>query len=689
VTAWERWPVQRADRADLLGQRGKSHRGHFLSTLAVCLLGWTFCFVASAQMTDVLTYHNDNGRTGQTLHEQILTPANVNTNHFGKLWILPVDGKVDAQPLYAAGVTIPGKGEHNVLIVPTEHDSVYAFDADSTNIFWHVSMLGTNETPSDDRGCSQVEPEIGVTATPVIDRQLGPNGTVFIVAMSKNGSGSYFQRIHALDLATGIDRVAAVTVAATYPGTGDNSSGGYVIFDPAQYKERAGLLLLNGQIVTAWSSHCDIRPYTGWIMSYDEHTLSQTSILNVTPNGNEGAIWMAGDGLASDSSNNIYFLDGNGTFDPTLTTGGFPANGDFGNAFIKLSTASNVLAVADYFATYTNAYENDNDLDLGSGGELVLPDMIDGVGNTRQLAVGAGKDQNIYLVDRTNMGKFNPTNDNAIYQKLTNVLAGGVYSTPAYFNGTLYYGSVGDYIRAFPFVNARLTAISSQTPGTFVYPGATPGVSANGTSNAILWATENTSPAVLHAYDATNLTNELYNSSQAAGGRDQFGVGNKFITPTIASARVYVGTTNDVGVFGLLDQSTLTPLEVWRNAHFGNPSNVGAGADTASPAGDGVPNLIKYALGLNPTTPATGSQLSVESILPVSGQSYLSLTVNRTAQATDVTYIVEVSSNLVTWTSGPPFTVTVSNVSTQLVVRDNTPVGSATSRFIRLHVSDP
>ncbi len=181
----------------------------------------------------------------------------------------------------------------------------------------------------------------------------------------------------------------------------------------------------------------------------------------------------------------------------------------------------------------------------------------------------------------------------------------------------------------------------------------------------------------------------MYNSNQAPGGRDQFGVGNKFITPTIASARVYVGTTNDVGVFGLLDQTTLTPLEAWRNTNFGNPSNVGAGADTASPAGDGVPNLIKYALGLNPFAPATGSQLPVESILPVSGQNYLALTVNRTAQATDVTYIVEVSSDLVTWMSGPPFTVTISNVSTQLIVRENTPVGGATSRFIRLHVSDP
>ncbi len=425
-------------------------------------------------MTDVLTYHNDNGRTGQALHEQILTPANVNTNHFGRLWILPVDGKVDAQPLYAAGVSIPGKGEHNVLIVPTEHDSVYAFDADSTNIFWHVTMLGTNETTSDNRGCSQVTPEIGVTATPVIDRQLGPNGTVFVVAMSKNGAGSYFQRLHALDLATGTDRVAAVTVAAQYPGTGDSNNGSNVVFLASQYKERPGLLLLNGVIYTAWASHCDIRPYTGWIIGYDEHTLTQTSVLNVTPNGAEGAIWMAGDGLAVDASNNIYFLDANGTFDTSLTAGGLPLQQDYGNAFMKLTTTSNALAVADYFATYTNAYENANDLDLGSGGELVLPDMTDGLGNTRQLAVGAGKDAAIYLVDRNNMGKFNPTNDNAVYQKLTNVLAGGVYSTPAYFNGTLYYGAVGDYIKAFPFVSARLTGVSSQTPGTFAYPSATP-----------------------------------------------------------------------------------------------------------------------------------------------------------------------------------------------------------------------
>jgi hypothetical protein len=668
------------------------HQRQLAVSLTVCVAVASISLLiaapaARAQMTDVLTYHNDNARTGQALHEEILAPANVNTNHFGKLWVLAADGKVDAQPLYAAGILIPGKGVHNVLVVATEHDSVYAFDADATNMLWSVSLLGSGESPSDNRGCSQVTPEIGITATPVIDRQLGSNGTVFVVAMSKNGS-TYFQRLHALDLATGADRVAAETVTASYPGTGDNSNGGNVIFDPAKYKERPGLLLLNGVIYTAWSSHCDARPYTGWIMGYTEQTLTQTNVLNVTPNGNEGAIWMAGDGLAADADGNIYFLDANGFFDTSFTASGFPANSDYGNAFIKLSTTANTLAVADYFTMSNAGTENSTDEDLGSGGELVLPDMLDAQNNTRHLAVGAGKDQIIYLVDRTNMGKFSSTT-NAIYQQVNGVLAGMVFSTPAYFNGTLYYCAVGDHIKALPFQNARLAAVSSQTPGTFGVPGATPGISANGTSNGIVWATENNSTAVLHAYDATNLANELYNSSQAAGSRDHFGVGNKFITPTIASARVYVGTTNGVGVFGLLDQSTLTPLQMWRANHFGNPSNVGVGADTAAPAGDGVPNLIKYALGLDPYATAAPSQLPTGSIQPDSGQSYLTLTVNTVAREPDVTYAVEVSGDLQTWTSGPPFTVTLTNTATQVIVRDNTPFGNALMRFIHLRVSDP
>jgi len=500
--------------------------------------------------TDVLTYHNDIARTGQNLTESILTTSNVTSATFGKIGFYPVDGRVDAQPMYASNVTVPGKGTHNVLIAPTEHDSVYAFDADSGSILWQTSTLAGGETPSDPRNCGQVSPEIGVTATPAIDRTRGPNGAVYVVAMSKNGS-TYHQRLHALDLALGTELFGGpVEVQASYPGTGDNSNGTDVIFDPAQYKERVGLLLMNGIVYTGWASHCDIQPYTGWIIAYDASTLLQTSVLNVVPNGGQGALWASGAGLAADSLGNIYFLDANGDFDTSMNASGFPSNGDFGNAFIKLSTSGG-LAVADYFEMFNQQQENSTDTDLGSGGALVLPDLTGGAGQTVHLAVGAGKDTNIYVVNRDAMGKFNP-NSNNIYQELAGALPGGAYSMPAYFNGTVYYGAVSNPIKAFTITNAKLsTAPAFQTSNTFAYPGATPSISANGTSNAIVWAVENTNPAVLHSYSATNL-NELYNSNQAPGGRDQFGAGNKFITPTIVNGKVFVGTPNGVAVFGLL-----------------------------------------------------------------------------------------------------------------------------------------
>jgi hypothetical protein len=499
----------------------------------------------------VLTYHNDIARTGQNLTESILTTSNVTSATFGKIGFYPVDGRVDAEPMYASNVTVPGKGTHNVLIVPTEHDSVYAFDADSGSILWQTSMLAGGETPSDPRNCGQVSPEIGVTATPAIDRTRGPNGAVYLVAMSKNGS-TYHQRLHALDLAFGTELLdGPAEVQASYPGTGDNTNGTDVIFDPAQYKERVGLLLMNGMVYTGWASHCDIRPYTGWIIAYDASTLLQTSVLNVVPNGSEGSLWASGAGLAADNSGNIYFLDANGDFDTSVNGSGFPSNGDFGNAFLKLSTSGG-LAVADYFEMFNQQQENSSDTDLGSGGALVLPDLTDGAGQTVHLAVGAGKDTNIYVVNRDAMGKFNPDSNN-IYQELAGALPGGVFSMPAYFNSTVYYGAVGSAIKAFAITNAKLSiAPASQTSNMFAYPGATPSISANGTSNAIVWAVENTNPAVLHAYSATNNLNELYNSNQAPGGRDQFGAGNKFITPTIVNGKVFVGTPNGVAVFGPL-----------------------------------------------------------------------------------------------------------------------------------------
>lgn len=500
----------------------------------------------------VATYHNDNTRTGQNLNETTLTTANVNSSTFGMLFVIPTDGKVDAQPLYLPNVNVSSGNAHNVLFVATEHGSVYGFDADTGAVLWQISTLGPGETSTDDHGCNQVTPEIGVTSTPVVDAKAGANGTIYVLGASKDSTGHYHQRLHALDVTSGAEEFGGPKeIQASYPGTGDNSSGGNVVFDPGQQLERPGLLLLNGVIYTSWGSHCDDRPYTGWIIGYDENTLSQVAVLNVTPNGSEGAFWMSGGGPAADTNGNIFTLDANGTFDTTLNGQRFPSQGDFGNAFLRISTANKQLSVADYFEMSNGSSENSSDTDLGSGGALVLPDLTDNSGAVHHLAVGAGKDTNIYVVDRDSMGKFNAGSNN-IYQEIQGVLAGGVYSTPAYFDGTVYYGAENDHIKAFAISDTKLgSSPAAQTGNSFAYPGATPSISANGGSNAILWAVENSDAAVLHAYDTNNLQNELYNSNQASGGRDHFGAGNKFITPTVINGKVYVGTTNGVGVFGL------------------------------------------------------------------------------------------------------------------------------------------
>jgi len=520
---------------------------------AICLL------LAAPALTgaqpNVLTFHNNFARTGLNQSETILTTSNVNSSTFGKLFQITLDGVVDAQPLYVAGVTISGQGKHNVLIVATENDSLYALDADSGAQLWKAVLLGSGETPSDNRGCGQVTPQIGITSTPAIElKRGGASGVVFAVAMSKDSSGNYYQRLYKVNLMNGKLLTPGVVVSAQYPGTGENSSNGSVIFAPGQYKERSGLIVVNGVVYLAWASHCDIQPYTGWIMGYSGSTLTQTSVLNVTPNGGEGAIWGSGAGLAADPSGNLYFLDANGTFDTGLNAQGFPSQGDFGNAFVKLSTSGNQLSVADYFTMYNTTAESDADEDLGSGGAMVLPDMTDANGQTQQLAIGAGKDGNIYVVNRSNMGKFNAQN-NSIYQELPGALPGGIWSMPAFYRGWVYFEANGGPIRAFQFQKAVLSSSpTSVTAAQFAYPGATPSISSNGTTNAILWAVENSSTAVLHAYSATNLASELYNANQAANGRDHFGSGNKFMVPTIANGKVYVGTPNGVAAFGLLTQ---------------------------------------------------------------------------------------------------------------------------------------
>ena len=505
----------------------------------------------SNSTVDVVTYHYDNGRDGQNLNETALTPANVNSTLFGKKGEFSVDGHVDAQPLYLSQVTIAGQ-KKNVLYVATEHGSVYAFDADSINgtissFLWKTSTLGSGETSSDNRGCGQVSPEIGITATPFIDRS---RNAIYVVAMSKNSGGTYFQRIHALDLTTGQELFGGpMNITATYPGTGDNSSNGNVVFDPKQYKERPGLLQINGTIYTTWSSHCDNRPYTSWVMAFSADTLAQTSVLNLVPNGSEGGIWMAGTAPGADAAGNLFFIIGNGDFDTTLNASGFPANGNCGNCFVKLSTSSG-LKLADYFTPHNTVAESNADTDFGSGGGILMLDVTDSGGNARHLAVGAGKDSIIYVVDRDAMGKFNASTDQ-IYQEISGQLGGGVFSMPAFFNNTVYYGAVGDALKAFPVTTARLAAApSSQSTHHFGYPGTTPSISANGTTNGVVWAIEN-SGADLYAYDATDLTKELYNSNQAANNRDHFS-GNKFITPMVVNGKVYVGTATSVAVFGLL-----------------------------------------------------------------------------------------------------------------------------------------
>jgi hypothetical protein len=509
---------------------------------------------------NVLTYHNDNARTGQNLSETILTTSNVNSTTFGKLATLSVSGNVDAEPLYASNLTIGGT-THNVLFVVTEQDMAYAFDADTFASLWSVSVAHGESPAGTVDSCTQVEPNIGVTSTPVIDLSAGAHGTIFLVAMTRDSGGNYHQRLHALDLTTGAELLSGpATISATYtiPGTSTTDT-----FNPEQYKERSGLLLMNGTIYLAWASHCDVDPYQGWIMAYSEAALQPGPVLNIAPSGANarGSIWMANTAMAADSSGNIFFLAANGLFgdgssSPSLTSG-FPTIPNYGNAFMKLSTANNQLSVADYFAMFNANSESNGDGDLGSGGAILLPDLTDSGGNTRHLAVGAGKDGYVYVVNRDSMGKFNAAHDTAIYQKLNdpsgngsgNTVVGKVFSMPAYFNNAVYYGGSGDNLKAFTIANAKLgVSPAFQSSNSFGFPGCTPSVSANGSANGIVWCISTGSSGTLSALNASNLA-QLYTSPSFADSSDV-----KFVTPMIVNGKVYVGTQGGVVVFGLLTQ---------------------------------------------------------------------------------------------------------------------------------------
>ncbi len=494
------------------------------------------CALSSTAQVSVLTYHNDLARTGQNLNETVLTPARVSSGQFGQIFLNAVDGQVYAQPLYMPGVVIPHKGIYNVVFVVTEHDSVYAFDADGSVSapLWQVSFInpasGVTTVSAEDVTCDVIAPEIGITGTPVIDPATG---TLYVVAMTLEQSGqTYVHRLHALDISTGAERPGSpVEIQASAPGTGNGNT--IVTFQPWLYKERAGLLLLNGVVYTAWSSHCDGGNYHGWIIGYDAKTLQQVAAYTNTPNWEAGSFWQSGAAPAADAEGNIYVVAGNGTFD--ADSGG----SDLGESIIKLSTASG-LTVEDYFAPFNADLLSQEDLDLGSSGALLLPDAV-GDRAHPHLLVSGSKEGRIYVLDRDNMGHFQPGSDSQIVQSLPSAV-GAVFGIPVYYNNTVYFAGRDDAVKAFSLSNGRLSEKPvSQSVGPVPYLGSVPSISANGSTNGILWTID--SSAQLQAYDASNLANGLYQGS--------IGSYVKFSTPTIANGKVYVGTTNSLVVFGL------------------------------------------------------------------------------------------------------------------------------------------
>jgi len=471
-----------------------------------------------------------------------------------------VDADVYAQPLYVPNVTITGKGAHNVVFVATEKNTAYAFDADSNSNpcspLWSISLMNPGEVSLDTNsgdGCTEtVSPDIGITGTPVIDPSTQ---TLYVVSTSKVTAPSltYFQRIHALSLANGAEKFGGpLAIQASASGSGDGSVGGSISFDPRQHLQRPGLLLQGGVVYVAWASYCDLDPYHGWVLGFSASsgTLQRVSTFNDTPNGSRGGIWMSGAAPAADASGNIFLITGNGTFD---ANSGAAPNNDYGGSFLKLSGA---LAVSDWFAPFNEAFLNGPaDLDVGGGGAVLLIDNPGGP--NAHLLIGGGKEGKLYLLNRDNMGHFMSGADSQIVQSFL-VSSNGIFSSPTLWKNTLYIAAASAPMTAFAFNtttgNFNTTPLPQTSVTTFGFPGATPSLSSNGLANGILWAIERAgagTPAILHAYDATNLAVELWNSSQNAA-RDQAGTAVKFTVPTIANGKVYIGTRGELDVYGLL-----------------------------------------------------------------------------------------------------------------------------------------
>ena len=513
---------------------------------AIVIFALAFCLRTEAQR--VVTSQYDNARTGANLHETRLTPRNVNAQQLGKLFTLHVDGEVYAQPLFVSGVEIPGKGRHDVLFVVTEHDSVYALDAyrDGPPL-WQVSFVKDGETavPADDVQCPFIAPDVGITSTPVIDAE---SGTLYVLARTRGPrvllAPTYYQRLHALAISTGEEKFSGpVEIQASMSGSGRGSSNGKLVFNPLRDNPRAAMLLNNGVVYLTWASSCDVGPYHGWVMAYDARSLKQKAVFNASPDGDDSGIWGGDTGPAADGSGNIFVSTGNGRFD--VSKGGR----DYGDTLLKLDGQS--LKVSDYFAPSNVDALDASDSDLGSGGPTLLPDQP---GAHPHLATVEGKGGVLYLVDRDHMGHWQPANDSHAVQTMP--LPGGVFGAMTYWNHYLYVLSDSDSLREFEVKDGKLS-LKAKSANTFSGVSATPIVSANGAQDGVVWLLQSkgwNSPdksAVLYAYDANDVSHELYDSNQNVA-RDHAGVALRFNIPTVVNGHVYVGARQEIDVYGLL-----------------------------------------------------------------------------------------------------------------------------------------
>jgi hypothetical protein len=561
-------------------------------------------------LAGVYTYHNDLNRDGANTQEYALTTQNVQS-HFGKLFSCPVDGAIYAQPLWVAGVTISG-AKHNVVYVATEHDGLWAFDADANPCqkLWSVSLIdqahGGNAgettvpagTPTSPEGFlvgfgnGDMAPEVGVTGTPVIaPGTTAGTGTLYVVSKSVSSDGkTFYQRLHGIDITTGAEAIgspaAPVTIGPTLPGTS-------VTFSAQLQNQRPALALVNGTVYIAWSSHEDAGHYYGWVVGYNAATLQQSLVFNDTPNntstnGHGGGIWMSGGAPAADSTGNLYLITGNGPFDANSAT---TPNNDYGDSLIKLTAASGSLSVTDYFTPSDQANDDSGDNDFGASGATILADLpnpvtVNGVTVTH-LLLGGDEKGRLYVLNRDKLGGFSTSNSgviqlvNAGMEITTGAVPnnGALYATGAYWNGTFYIIAAGQQseLQAWPLslTTAQLPSSPTTYAAGFGFPSGTPSVSAQGTTNGVVWALDDSQyctpessgcgAAVLHAYDATNLKSQLYSSSTVA--TDAAGYPVKFTLPTVANGKVYVGTRgNNTGgpdtstsVPGELDVYGLTP----------------------------------------------------------------------------------------------------------------------------------